>query len=39
MGRLIDKNTLIEDEGIDNIVGYGVFVDVCVVDGYQIIIY
>lgn len=32
-GRLIDKNTLIEDEGIDNIVGYGVFVDVCVVDG------
>ena len=32
-GRLIDKRTLIEDEGIDSIAGYGVFVDICVVDG------
>lgn len=32
-GRLVDPNTYIEDEGIDDIKGYGVFVDVCVVDG------
>lgn len=32
-GRVVDKRTIVIDEGISEIEGYGVFVDVCVVDG------
>ncbi|MCC8155653.1 MAG: LicD family protein, partial [Tannerellaceae bacterium] len=32
-GRLVDPKTIVCDAGIDYIDGYGLFVDVCVVDG------
>ena len=32
-GRVVDRRTKIIDEGIHEINGYGVFVDVCIVDG------
>lgn len=32
-GRVVEQNTIIIDDGLPDIDGYGVFVDVCVVDG------